>query len=310
MTHRMAAIAGGLAAALVTLPAVSSADGEPDEKQECLTASEQGQNQRDDGLYRAARSSFVQCASDTCPKVVAQSCTRWLRELDEDAPTIVLGAKDEQGNDLTAVTVTLDGKAFATVLDGRPVESDAGEHVLRFERNGSVPAEQKLVLRAGEKARVVTVTLRSVNGPVGGGEAEPAKPVAPAAEAASEAFMSAHHVTAGALALGALAAAGSGILLTVLSGHDEDSAASLRTNLSSDSCTHSASATCRSLSDDVSAQHRDMNIATGLLAGAGVLAAGAVVTWFVWPQSGPAKPPAVGIATVRGGTLFQVAGGF
>ena len=41
-----------------------------------------------------------------------------------------------------------------------------------------------------------------------------------------------------------------------------------------------------------------------------MLAAGAVVTWFVWPQSGPAKPPAVGIATVRGGTLFQVAGGF
>jgi hypothetical protein len=309
MTVRIGGIACGLVATLVALPAISSADGKADEKQECLAASEQGQNQRDDGLYRAARGSFVECSRDVCPKVIAQSCTRWLREIDQDAPTVVLGAKDSHGNDLTDVAVSFDGKPFATVLDGKPIEADAGEHVLRFERDGSVPAEQKLVLRAGEKARVVTVTLRSLDAPVG--EAGPATHAAPEAEPVPESTFSARHVTAGALALGAVAAAGTGLVLTVLSNQDKSDAASLRANLSSDACTHASSPTCQSLSDKVTSQHQDMNIAASLFAGAGVLAVGAVVTWLVWPEPGPPRPPVTGsIAPVEGGAVLHVMGGF
>jgi hypothetical protein len=299
---------GGLATVLLALPAVSSAQGTPDDKQDCLTASEQGQNQRDDGLYRAARGSFVRCARDVCPKLIAQSCTRWLRELDQDAPTVVLGAKDDQGNDLTDVTVTLDGQPFATVLDGKPVESDAGEHVLRFERSGSVPTEQKLVLRAGEKARLVTVTLRSVMAPA---EPQPVKPpTEPQAETPPAPLFSAHHVTAGAFALGAVAALGVGAVFTVASNQDKDSAGALRTNLPSDACTHASTATCQSLSDKVASQYRDMNLATGLFTGAAVLAAGAIVTWLVWPSSDSPQPATGSIAPVPGGAVLQVAGGF
>jgi len=312
MTIRKGGTVGGLLAALVALSSVSSADDKPDPKQQCITASEQGQNQRDDGLYRTARASFVECARDVCPKLIAQSCTRWLRELDQDAPTVVLGAKDEQGNDLTDVTVSLDGKPFATVLDGKPVESDAGEHVLRFERSGSVPAEQKLVLRAGEKARVVTVTLRSIGAP-SGETPEVAKPALPEEPEAPEGFFSPRHVTAGVLALGAVAAAGTGIVLTVLSSQDKSDAANLRSSngFSPTSCTHVSSALCQSLSSKVNAQYQDMNIAAGLFTAAGVLAAGAVVTWLVWPQSGPAQPPATGsFVPIRGGAALQVVGAF
>jgi hypothetical protein len=311
MKIRRAGVVCALLAALVARSATSKADGAPDPKQECLAASEQGQNDRDDGLYRAARASFVQCARDICPKLVAQSCTRWLRELDQDAPTVVLGAKDDQGNDLTDVAVSLDGQPFATVLDGKPVESDAGAHVLRFERSGSVPTEQKLVLRAGEKARVVTVTLRPVNAPTAAGELEPAKPMAPeVAQPAPEALFSTRHVAAGALALSAAASAGIGIVLTVLSNQDRSSAAILRTNLSPDACTHSSSMTCQSLRGKVNAQYQAMNIATGLFAGAGALAAGAVVTWLVWPASEAAQPTTGSLTPVRGGALLQVAGDF
>jgi hypothetical protein len=310
MTRRIGGILGGLVTVLLALPTVSNAQGTPDDKQDCLTASEQGQNQRDDGLYRAARGSFVRCARDVCPKLIAQSCTRWLRELDQDAPTVVLGAKDDESNDLTDVTVLLDGQPFATILDGKPVESDAGEHVLRFERSGSVPAEQKLVLRAGEKARLVTVTLRSVNARVA--EPEPVKPPTEAqAETSPEPLLSAHHVTAGALALGAVAALGVGALFTVASNQDKDSAGALRTNLpSSDACTHVTTATCQSLSEKVASQYRDMNLATGLFTGAAVLAAGAVVTWLVWPSSDSPQPATGSIAPVPGGAVVQVAGGF
>src|ERR1700733_143795 len=79
--------------------------GVPDGKQACIAAAELGQGQRDEGKYRGARAAFVECAEDSCPRVVRQSCTKWLRELDETAPTVVLGAKDEHGTDLTDVTV-------------------------------------------------------------------------------------------------------------------------------------------------------------------------------------------------------------
>jgi hypothetical protein len=311
MRRRIRGMLSGLVTALLALPAVSSADGKADDKQDCLTASEQGQNQRDDGLYRAARGSFVRCARDVCPKLIAQTCTRWLRELDQDAPTVVLGAKDDQGNDLTDVTVLLDGQPFATVLDGKPVESDAGEHVLHFERSGSVPVEQKLVLRAGEKARLLTVSLRSVNAPASTSEPEPVKPPPePEPEAPPEAILSTHHVAAGALALGALVAVGAGALFTVAANQDKDSAGALRTNLSSDACTHASTATCQSLSDKVTSQYRDTNVATGLFTGAGVLAAGAVVTWLVWPASAPPQPATGSITPLPGGAMLQVAGGF
>jgi hypothetical protein len=312
MRRRVRVTVAGLITALAVLPAVSNAEDKPDDKQECLAASEQGQNQRDDGLYRTARESFLKCSRDACPKVIAQSCTRWLRELDQDAPTVVLGAKDAQGNDLTDVTVLLDGKPFATLLDGKPLESDAGEHILRFERNGSVPTEQKLVLRAGEKARVVTVTLRSVGGDASSTEPEaPKSAVAPEAESPPETLFSSHHVTAGVLLLGAVAAGATGAVFLLASNQDKNSAASLRTNLSSDSCTHASTTTCQSLSDKVTSQHQDMNIATGLFAGAGVLAAGAVVAWLVWPHPDATQPaPQASIVPVPGGGVFQVAGGF
>src|SRR5580692_3876063 len=157
------AFAALMATSLGVVPAFG-ADEAPDAKDACIAAAERGQAQRDDGKYRAARDAFVACSQETCPRVIQQSCTKWLHDLEETTPTIVLGAKDEHGNDLTDVTVTLDGAPFATLLDGKPVPLDSGPHVLTFQREGSTPVEQKLVVRAGERARVINVTLPSAGG--------------------------------------------------------------------------------------------------------------------------------------------------
>src|SRR5580704_11867894 len=85
------------ASILVDGPARADDGPPPDAKQTCIAAAERGQGQRDDGKYRSARQAFVECSQDTCPRVVQQSCTKWLREIDESAPTVVIGAKDGQG---------------------------------------------------------------------------------------------------------------------------------------------------------------------------------------------------------------------
>jgi hypothetical protein len=313
MMRRQRGIIAAWATAALGVPTASRAQDKPDDKQQCLAAAEQGQNQRDDGHYRAAHESFSACARAVCPRVVLQSCTRWLRELDQDAPTVVLGAKDDEGNDLTNVRVSFDGALFATVLDGKPIGADAGEHVLRFERDGSVPVEQKLVLRAGEKARVVTVTLRSESAPMETAAPEPVKPPIVAVEPQPpEALLSAHHVAAAALAVGALGAAGAGALFLVGSNQAKDDAARLRSGLAPNACTHAeATPTCQSLGDRVNSQHRDFTIAMALFAGGGVFAAGAVVTWLVWPQSQTSRPrTSAWIAPAMGGATLQVGASF
>jgi hypothetical protein len=302
---------------LFSLPGVARADGataDPTirEKQACVAAADEGQTQRDDGKYRAARASFLRCAAASCPRVVVQSCTQWLQGIDDNAPTIVLGAKDEHGADLTDVTVSLDGVPFATELEGKPLEADSGEHVLRFERPGSVPAEQKVVLRATEKARVVSVTLY----PAPPGEPNPATSAEDRGvelHRTRESARSAHHVVAGSLAVAALAAGTTAVVLLVAEDHDRSDANSLRTTLggSSSACTNGSTETCSSLADKVNAQHTDQNLSTGLFAGAAALLAGAAVTWFAWPHARTGSDPTTGtIVVVPGGATVQMAGRF
>jgi hypothetical protein len=287
----------------------ASADQAASPKQECLAASEQGQNQRDEGQYRAARQAFLTCARDVCPRLVAVLCTKWLRDLDESAPTIVPGAKDEQGGDLTDVLVTFDGAPFAKQLDGVPLEVDVGEHILRFEREGSDPVEQKVTVRTGERARVVTVTLRSIRPPNIG--ALPSSNLEESTSGAREPILSPHHVAATSMGLAALAAVGTGAYFLVQSNHNGDDAANLRRDMASNACSHGTSTACQSLSDKVHSQHDDMAVATALFIGGGMLAAGAVATWLLWPahRDGRAQP-SVWLAPTRNGLALVVARSF
>lgn len=292
----------------LAVPRTSNAEDNDDPKPQCLLASEEGQDQRDDGHYRAAHESFVVCARDVCPQVIRQWCAKWLRDVEQDTPTIVLGAKDALGNDLTDVNVSLDGAPFATQLDGKPLEADRGEHVLRFERTGSAPIEQKVVLRAGERARDVTVTFP--------GETEPSKSSAPPSTTVAtparvllaEPLFSSRHVATGAIALGAIGAGAAGVLFVIESGQDKDAAAGLRSGLASNACAHApTTATCQSLSDKVAAQHHETTIATVLFAGAGALAASAAVTWLLWPHAQSSQSQATAwIAATPGGAMLHL----
>jgi hypothetical protein len=274
--------------------------------QACIQASDRGQSLRDDGKYRDARKTLLLCARDACPAIIVRSCAGWLRDLDELAPTVVLDARDEQGNDLADVTVTFDGAPLASRLDGRPIEVDSGEHVLHFERPGSLPAELRLILRAGEKARAVKVRMQSAV-PV---EPAPLPETPPEVIAAPrERVMSPRHVTAAALMLGAVIAGGTGIYLVLRAHHDEDAATAMRAGLPTNACTGLATPSCQSLAGTVGARHTDANVSIGLFVGAGALAVGSVATALLWPRaSGTPAATSGWLVPVPGGALLSFVG--
>src|SRR5262249_12630112 len=105
-------------------PARASADGAtPD----CPTASEQGQRLRDDGKYLRARDMFRQCSRDSCPGVVRKDCSKWLAQIEDSMPTLVVSARDEDGKDVSG-KVLVDGEVAMTKLEGKPLTVDPGEH--------------------------------------------------------------------------------------------------------------------------------------------------------------------------------------
>jgi hypothetical protein len=143
----------------VALQAGTSGDARADEKQRCVAASEEGQELRDNGNYRRAREAFTTCAKDTCPQLVRRDCAHWQAELEDTWPSVIVGAKDGKGNDLVDVRVLLDGEPLLTKLDGKPTRVNPGEHVLRCEAEGLPTTETRVVIRAGEKNRVIQVQL-------------------------------------------------------------------------------------------------------------------------------------------------------
>lgn len=128
-------------------------------KRACIEASESAQQLRIDGKLVEAQKQLVMCASDVCPGAIRVDCASWLSQVNALMPSVVLVARDGAGEDLADVTVTMDGKPLTTHLDGKSISVGPGEHVFRFERTGSGPIEKRVIMREGETARKIEVTL-------------------------------------------------------------------------------------------------------------------------------------------------------
>ena len=144
------------AACLVTFSHEALAD-EASEKAACISASDEGQQLRDDGRYTRAREAFERCARESCPVLLRVDCVHWLLDLDQSSASVVINAKDDKGNDLVDVTVTVDGQPFASKLDGKPLAVDPGAHMFHYEAAGFAPMEEHAVIHAAEKNRVLNV---------------------------------------------------------------------------------------------------------------------------------------------------------
>ena len=154
------ALIGSLA--LLAIPGEQAAQaGEPKQDAEravCADAYRGAQLQMRNGALRRARESLLVCVSDKCPSVLQPDCLRWLTEVEAATPTMAFAAKGVDGKDVTDVRVTMDGQPLREALDGKAVPVDPGTHTLRFEHGGETPIDQQIVVREGEKSRVVTVS--------------------------------------------------------------------------------------------------------------------------------------------------------
>jgi hypothetical protein len=141
----------------------------PDDREQCAASAEQAQQSRDEGKYRRAREQMLACAREVCPGPIKSDCGKWLTELDRDAPTVVFGARDNRGSDVLDVKVSMDGSPIQERLDGKPVLVDSGEHTFKFEAKDGSMKEERVLLRAAEKARPIIVTFGTGGTTPGGG---------------------------------------------------------------------------------------------------------------------------------------------
>jgi hypothetical protein len=125
----------------------------------CVAASEHAQELRNAGKLTAAREELVACSKPECPKIVQEDCTRWMGEVLASLPSVVPAAKDANGKDVVEGKFLIDGKVATDSLDGKPVSVDTGLHVFRIESRGMKPVEERVVVRAGEQNRVITMKL-------------------------------------------------------------------------------------------------------------------------------------------------------
>lgn len=154
------------AAGLVLFESARARGADGDEADRCIAAAEEGQQLRDANRFKSAREMFVSCTDTTCPAMIREDCTNWLKALDDHVPTVVVDARDGDGNALTDVAVSIDREPWAAKLGSKPeFVADPGEHLFRFEAAGFAPVEEQVTIRPGERGRVIAVRLERVTPP-------------------------------------------------------------------------------------------------------------------------------------------------
>jgi hypothetical protein len=78
----------------------------------------------------------------------------------EAIPSVIFTAKldDESVFD---VSVSVDGTAMTTQLDGKPIELNPGLHAFSFEHKGSPPIEKRLIVAPHETGQIVSVAWKA-----------------------------------------------------------------------------------------------------------------------------------------------------
>jgi hypothetical protein len=284
-------VVAGATLLAATWAGVSPRLAHADDKQQCLEASDAAQQLRDDGKYRMAREAFATCSRDVCPGLVRRDCVKWMAELEQSWPSIVFNAKDGRGGDLVDVVVQIDGTLLVSKLDGTPTPVDPGPHVLRFEAEGVPAVEQRIVVHAGEKSRLLTVHLGAPTGPPG----------ADSAAVPNDVASTSHGPSASVWIFGGLALVAFGTEAYFgLSGLSD------RSDLEGQPCARTASCSQSSV-DSIRTKFTVADVALG----AGVVSAGVAVYFLLTGTSAAPPPPAaVDVAPLPGGAGMKWSGRF
>ncbi len=134
------------------------AQGDSGKQEACISTYEGAQRARKDAKLLEARRLLEQCVSGACKAPFAGDCARWLSEVSEAVPSLVVSAVDEQGNDIVDAELAIDGTKVADSLDGKAIELDPGRHSVQISL-GARSHKQTVVVRQGEKSRALVFNL-------------------------------------------------------------------------------------------------------------------------------------------------------
>jgi hypothetical protein len=122
----------------------------------CVDAHAQAQEARQNGDLQGARELLRVCTQSACPQVVRADCAPWYDEVDRSVPSLVFAVSSAHGDE-TAVSVTMDGVPLLTSVSSAATDVNPGQHTFHFELPGYAPVDQSVLVREGEKSRVVYV---------------------------------------------------------------------------------------------------------------------------------------------------------
>lgn len=115
--------------------------------------------ERKAGHITAAIEKLTVCSGEPCPKFIRKDCIQWLTESQSAQPSVVFSVRHE-GVDLSSVEISCDGRVVARIADGKSVAIDPGPHVFVFRAQGFRPIERPLIVREGERNRLVEAVLK------------------------------------------------------------------------------------------------------------------------------------------------------
>jgi hypothetical protein len=122
----------------------------------CAQAYEKAQEERTAGLLSAALEHLKICIDSTCPKFIREDCLRWMDQTEIALPTVVFSVRKD-GKDLTNVEIQCDDNLLVGTLDGKALPVDPGLHNFAFNVPGLAPEERQLLIREGERNRIINV---------------------------------------------------------------------------------------------------------------------------------------------------------
>ena len=149
------ALLAGLSASLGTSMALAAT---PDIAT-CAVAFEDAQVLQNQNKLLGALKLAAQCSRAECGNVLGSECNKLFDSFQLAIPSVVLAARDGDGNDLTKVRVTIDGLVAKEQLDDAQVLLDPGLHTFKFEAANKPAVEKSITLRLGEKLRMVSVVI-------------------------------------------------------------------------------------------------------------------------------------------------------
>lgn len=265
--HRGMAVLTALAALTV------AADAAAVDAETCVKLHAAGQDSKESGKLVQARAAFVKCAVDECPKVVREDCAHLLSDVQTNLPTLVFQARDEKGQDTSAVRVTVDGQPLLNQLKATATAVDPGDHVFVFSAADGKTITRHLTVLEGQKDRLVTVQF---------GAPKPAPAPTPRVQSGPS---STHAIPAGAFIAG-----GVGIAALASFGYFAIKGRSKQSDLQS----HCAPRCPGSEYDTMKRDYLAADISLGV-----AVVAGGLTTWFLLSRS--EDSPRVGFSPMPAG---------